>query len=82
MTADEDMAEKYDQDDGAQKILEHFQEKQAPGLIGMDSDFPSENVTPQKTLQRFLFPANVKPLQWGSGGQKMACPARRGYQAR
>jgi hypothetical protein len=34
MTADEDMAEKYDQDDGAQKILEHFQEKHAPGLIG------------------------------------------------
>jgi hypothetical protein len=25
MTAEEDMAEKYDQDDGAQKILEHFQ---------------------------------------------------------
>jgi hypothetical protein len=28
----------------------------------VESGFPSENATMQKMLERFLFPANVKPL--------------------
>jgi hypothetical protein len=48
MTADEDTAEKYDQDDGAQKIRA-FSGK-------LESGFPSENAATQKMLERCLFP--------------------------
>jgi hypothetical protein len=35
--------------------MEHFQEKHAPGLIGVESGFPAENATTQKCWSGFCF---------------------------
>jgi hypothetical protein len=42
--------------------LEYFQEKHAPGLIGGGIPFSVRKCDSAKMLERFLFPANVKPL--------------------
>jgi hypothetical protein len=41
---------------------EHFQEKHAPGLIGGGMRFSFRKCDNAKMPERFLFPANVKPL--------------------